>query len=195
MPWRFQRRITIFPGVRINIGKGGISTSVGPKGADVNIGKHGVTTNAGIPGTGLSYRQRMGSPGTWIGIVTVVAGLGLFAFKNIDKIERWFGASTPAVTRSTADGPTPAPATHSGATTADAVIASAVPASGMRYVRRANSVLRAKPSASSPAIAHELKGAKVTLLAVAGVWSKVNDGTQEGWMRTSVLGETPPKTD
>jgi hypothetical protein len=68
MPWRFQRGISIFPGVRINIGKGGVSTSLGPKGADVNIGKHGVTTDAGLPGTGLSYRQKIGKPGSWLGI-------------------------------------------------------------------------------------------------------------------------------
>lgn len=195
MPWRFQRRITIFPGVRINIGKGGISTSVGPKGADINIGKHGVTTNAGLPGTGLSYRQRVGKPGTWLGVGLFVVALALGAYRYSDKIWAFFNHAT-APTTTVADGATPVPhSTGRGSSAADAVIAAAQPASGLRYVRRGNSVLRAKPSASSPAIAHEVKGAKVTLLAVAGVWSKVNDGTQEGWMRSSVLGETPPKTD
>jgi hypothetical protein len=193
MPWRFQRRITIFPGVRINIGKGGVSTSVGPKGADVNIGKHGVTTNAGLPGTGLSYRQRIGKPGSWLGIGLFVVALALGAYRYSDKIAAYF--SHPTAT--TAAGRTePVPhRTARGSTAADAVVAAAEPASGVRYVRRANSDLRAKPSTSSPAIAHEAKGAKVTLLAVAGKWSKVNDGTQDGWMRTSVLGEMPPKTD
>jgi hypothetical protein len=193
MPWRFQRRITIFPGVRINIGKGGVSTSVGPKGADVNIGKHGVTTNAGLPGTGLSYRQKIGKPGSWLGIGLFVVALALGAYRYSDKIAAYFSHPTATTAAGHAE---PAPRrTARGTTAADAVIAAAEPASGVRYVRRGNSDLRAKPSTSSLAIAHEAKGAKVTLLAVAGVWSKVNDGTQEGWMRTSVLGDTPPKTD
>ena len=50
MGFRFQKRLSILPGVRINLSKGGVSTSLGPRGADVNIGRNGVTTNAGIPG-------------------------------------------------------------------------------------------------------------------------------------------------
>src|SRR3569832_17102 len=193
MPWRFQRRITIFPGVRINIGKGGVSTSVGPKGADVNIGKHGVSFFVGLPGTGLSYRQRIGKPGSWLGIGLFMVALALGVYRYSDKIAAYFDHPTATTAAGRAE-----PAPHHparGSTAADAVIAAAEPASGVRYVRRANSDLRARPSTSSPAIAHEAKGAKVTLLAVAGKWSKVDDGTQEGWMRTSVLGETPPKTD
>jgi hypothetical protein len=36
--------------MRINRSKSGVSTSLGPRGADVNIGRSGVTANAGIPG-------------------------------------------------------------------------------------------------------------------------------------------------
>ena len=63
MGFRFQKRISILPGVRINLSKSGVSTSLGPRGADVDIGKDGVTANAGIPGTGLSYRQKIGRGG------------------------------------------------------------------------------------------------------------------------------------
>ena len=193
MGFRFQRRIPILPGVHSNVGKTGISTSVGPKGADINIGKHGVTTNAGLPGTGLSYRQKIGRPGSWLGIGLFVVALALGAYRYSDKIAAYFNHPT-ATTAAGRSEPLPHRAAR-GTTAADAVVAAAEPASGARYVRRANSDLRAKPSTSSPAIAHEAKGAKVTLLAVAGKWSKVNDGTQEGWMRSSVLGESPPKTD
>ncbi|MBL6939773.1 MAG: DUF4236 domain-containing protein [Alphaproteobacteria bacterium] len=193
MGFRFQRKIPIFPGVHISIGKSGVSTSVGTRGADVNIGRHGVTTNAGLPGTGLSYRQRLGRPGSWFGIGLLVAALAFSVYRYGDKFMGYFThpGRTTVVThheRST---------THAarGSASADALIAAAEPASGVRYVRRANSDLRARPSTSSSAIAHEAKGAKVTLLAVAGKWCKVNDGAQEGWMRSSVLGETPPKTD
>ncbi len=82
-----------------------------------------------------------------------------------------------------------------GSGAADSVVAAAVPASGVRYVRRNNSDLRAKPSTSSPAIAKEAKGTQVTLVSVSGKWSQVRIGGQSGWMRTSVLGETAPNSD
>ncbi|HSS14776.1 MAG TPA: DUF4236 domain-containing protein [Rhizomicrobium sp.] len=73
MGFRFQKRISILPGVRINLSKSGVSTSLGPRGADVNIGKDGVTANAGIPGTGLSYRQKVssGGKGGWLAVLLV----------------------------------------------------------------------------------------------------------------------------
>ncbi len=85
---RFQKRISILPGVRINLSKSGASASLGPRGADVNIGPHGVTTNAGIPGTGLSYRQKVGAGGkTWLAVLALMAGLGVWAFQHWTKIE------------------------------------------------------------------------------------------------------------
>lgn len=56
MPLRARKSIKIMPGVRLNISKSGVSTSIGVKGATVNL-KPGRKTRAtvGIPGTGLSY--------------------------------------------------------------------------------------------------------------------------------------------
>lgn len=59
MALRFQRRIKIAPGLRLNISKGGVSVSAGPRGASVTAGKSGLFANAGLPGTGLSSRQRL----------------------------------------------------------------------------------------------------------------------------------------
>src|ERR1700749_3782088 len=88
MGFRFQKRISILPGVRINLSKSGASASVGPRGADVNIGPHGVTTNAGIPGTGVSYRQKAGGGKTWLAVLTVIGGLGVWAFQHWTKVEK-----------------------------------------------------------------------------------------------------------
>ena len=55
MGWRFQRRIKILPGVTLNVGKNGVSTSIGTRGAHVTVGENGVRTTVGIPGTGISY--------------------------------------------------------------------------------------------------------------------------------------------
>lgn len=62
MGFRFSKRITIMPGVRINISKSGVSTSVGPRGLSMTMGRNGTYLNAGLPGTGLSYRERIDKP-------------------------------------------------------------------------------------------------------------------------------------
>lgn len=66
MGFRFQKRIKILPGVTVNLGKRGISTSIGVRGARINLGKRGVRTTLGIPGTGISYSkyERYGKSGT-----------------------------------------------------------------------------------------------------------------------------------
>lgn len=43
----------------MNFSRGGLSWSLGPRGASVGIGKRGTYLNAGLPGTGLSFRQRI----------------------------------------------------------------------------------------------------------------------------------------
>ena len=62
MGWRFREYITIFPGVRLNISKSGVSLTFGTKGATVNLGKGGAYLNTSIPGTGLYNRQKIYSP-------------------------------------------------------------------------------------------------------------------------------------
>ncbi len=59
MGFRFRKRVRVMPGIYLNLGKNGISTTIGPRGANINIGKGGVYLNTGIPGTGLSYREKL----------------------------------------------------------------------------------------------------------------------------------------
>lgn len=61
MGLRFRKSIKLFPGVRINLSKSGISTSIGKPGATVNLSERGVRGTVGIPGTGLSYSERLTS--------------------------------------------------------------------------------------------------------------------------------------
>ncbi|MBV9993142.1 MAG: DUF4236 domain-containing protein [Alphaproteobacteria bacterium] len=170
MGLRFQRVLRIFPWLRINVSKGGVSGSVGPRGADVNIGRHGVTTNAGIPGTGISYRSKVGGRGTLLGVLALAAGLGYAAYKSTDRPQK------PA--QST---------TQPAAQTFDAR-----PATAIRYVRRGGSDLRAAPTTSGQVLKKESKGAQVELLATSGSWAQVRDGNITGWMRASVLRDDPP---
>jgi hypothetical protein len=57
MGFRFRRRFTIGPGLRINASKSGISTSVGTRGAWFTVGHGKTRETVGLPGSGLSYTQ------------------------------------------------------------------------------------------------------------------------------------------
>lgn len=65
MGFRTRKSIKLFPGVRINLSKSGISTSIGVKGATLNLkpGRKAKVT-LGLPGTGISYSTQLGdAPG------------------------------------------------------------------------------------------------------------------------------------
>jgi hypothetical protein len=51
---RFRKTLNIFPWVRLNISRHGISTSVGPRGMHLTFNKSGVRQTVGLPGSGLS---------------------------------------------------------------------------------------------------------------------------------------------
>ena len=60
MAWQYRRRKKIAPGVYLNIGKNGVSTSLkGGRGMSVTMGKNGMYLNTSIPGTGLYNRQKL----------------------------------------------------------------------------------------------------------------------------------------
>ncbi|HVW72622.1 MAG TPA: DUF4236 domain-containing protein [Rhizomicrobium sp.] len=195
MGFRFQKRISILPGVRINLSKSGASASLGPRGADVNIGRDGVTANAGIPGTGLSYREKVGKGGRtgWFGILAVVAGLGYWGFQHIDRIEKAV-ASRPVDTKSSTHLPTVSSTGSSTDVPSTSAASANVSGNMLRYVHRGNSILRSEPKTSGDILKREVKGATVTLVSEeADGWSRVTDGTISGYMRSSVLGTEPPR--
>ena len=65
VPLRFYRHFKIAPGLRINLSRSGVSTSVGRRGACFTIGPRGTRETIGIPGTRLSYSEhrRIDAPG------------------------------------------------------------------------------------------------------------------------------------
>ena len=58
MGLRFRRRISIGPGLRLNVSKSGISTSVGTRGAWLTIGPRGTRETVGLPGSGLPFTEQ-----------------------------------------------------------------------------------------------------------------------------------------
>jgi hypothetical protein len=63
MGFRFSRRVSILPGLKLNVSGNGLSLSAGVRGAHINFGPRGTYASMGLPGTGLSYRQRIGGAG------------------------------------------------------------------------------------------------------------------------------------
>ncbi|MCY3660571.1 MAG: DUF4236 domain-containing protein [Caldilineaceae bacterium] len=57
MAFRFFRRVRVAPGVHLNLSKGGVSMSAGPRGLKATVGTSGRRFTAGIPGTGLHYTK------------------------------------------------------------------------------------------------------------------------------------------
>jgi hypothetical protein len=61
MGWRFRRSIRILPGIRLNLSRSGVSTSVGVRGAHVTVGHGKVRETVGLPGIGISYTTTQGT--------------------------------------------------------------------------------------------------------------------------------------
>ena len=87
MGLRFRRTIKLFPGVRLNLSKSGVSTSIGVRGAHVTIGHGKTRSTVGVPGTGLSYTSTATAKPAgqvpawfaWVAIVGVIVLVGVLA--------------------------------------------------------------------------------------------------------------------
>lgn len=55
----FRRRIRLLPFLWLNLGKTGISLTVGIKPIFFTFSKRGITFSASLTGTGLSYRKQL----------------------------------------------------------------------------------------------------------------------------------------
>lgn len=60
MAFRIRKSFKIAPGIRLNVSKSGLSTSIGGKGATVNLSKRGAKVTNSIPGTGISTSKLYG---------------------------------------------------------------------------------------------------------------------------------------
>lgn len=62
MGFHFRRSVRLFPGVRLNASKSGLSASFGIRSAWRTVGKRGTRATIGLPGTGIAYSQRVDAP-------------------------------------------------------------------------------------------------------------------------------------
>lgn len=59
MGLRYTRRLSIIPGLRINLSKSGASLSIGHRGAWYTIGHHRRRVTVGVPGTGIYWTEQV----------------------------------------------------------------------------------------------------------------------------------------
>ena len=90
MGFRFRRRIKLLPGIRLNISKSGLSTSVGEPGATINLRGDNVRTTVGVPGSGLSYtsstRSRIGGGAVVLIVLFILAMVFLWHCRCVKAI-------------------------------------------------------------------------------------------------------------
>jgi hypothetical protein len=167
------------------------------------------------PVAGLSSRQKFLYHGSGIAVGILISALGFAAWRYVapDTAEIARPPIAPQLPLSSAPPETSAPANasnaanpvttqveapphprahHAKANAGADVIAAAKPATGIMYVHRNNSDLRPAPSTSSEPIKKLAKGEKVQLLMLSDKWAQVDDAGTKGWMRASVLKDTPP---
>lgn len=61
MPFRFRKSFKIGKGLKLNLSRSGLSTTIGGKGLSLNLGKRGAKLTTGIPGTGISKTTNLTS--------------------------------------------------------------------------------------------------------------------------------------
>jgi hypothetical protein len=75
--FRFRKQIGVAPGVKVNLSKSRVSTSLGGRGATINVGADGRRMiTLGIPGTGMSYRTPLSGTVIFL-LIAVVAVIGI----------------------------------------------------------------------------------------------------------------------
>ncbi len=60
MGFKFRKSIKVAPGVKVNLSNKGVGVSAGVKGVRVSTGPSGSRITTSLPGTGISYEQRIG---------------------------------------------------------------------------------------------------------------------------------------
>ena len=82
MAFRFYKRVSIIPGLRVNLSKSGPSLSIGHRGAWYTIGHHHRRVTLGLPGTGLYWIESVSTAaplhtGHRWAFVALIVGVGL----------------------------------------------------------------------------------------------------------------------
>lgn len=177
MGFRFRRTIKIAPGVRLNLSKGGVSTSIGRRGATVNLSKRGSKATVGLPGTGLSYStptvppggsSRPSGPNPNNTAVGGCAALGLLGLLIV-------GITTCSIKSGPSASSTASPQVSTPA-----------------YVSARSLNCRASGDASAPIVQGLYHGEAVTVVDTNAGWSKIDLPSVSCWVSAAFLTDTRP---
>jgi hypothetical protein len=181
MGFRFRRSVRIMPGVRLNLSKSGISTSLGGRGATLNIGRRGTRATVGIPGTGLSYSTRLSGAArhrpaevmTDADAPAAAQGSPLLGWLTLGGVLLALGMCVSGRSSAPAAPETPAqPA--------------AGPATQVRSVAAENVNCRAEPETGA-VIARLHKGETVAVIEAAPRWTKLVHPGGDCWVSNALL--------
>lgn len=186
MGFRFRKSIRIIPGVRVNLSRSGVGTSLGSRGATVAVSKRGMRGTFGIPGSGLSWSQSLfgrrgpGRPAApapasgnrnvgCLALIGLAAALSFCMAKN---------------------GRNPLPGAELNVASNQAARES--PNTRTAYVEPAQANCRSGPSASAPVVAKLGGGEAVGIVETSGGWSRVERPGSGCWVSEPLLTDLPP---
>ena len=186
MGWRFRRTIRILPGVRLNLSKSGVSTSLGGPGATVNLGKRGARATFGLPGTGISYSTKLGAGVTETGSSSGGVAAG----------RRWGCILVAALALAGGLALLGAPPTTGPSAAAGDTIAppDAQPGAAPRFVVARLLNCRSAPSTAAPVVRQFGAGDKVVVGEETAGWARVIGGPS-CWVTRRFLSARPPATE
>lgn len=173
MGLRFRKSIKILPGLKLNISKSGLSTSIGGPGATINLSGKGQRHTVGIPGSGLSFSSYSSSnqpsdnvPRSNVGGLDAKGGCGYVIIGLLLLIV--IGQCTGSTTKSDAPAPTGAALSFEPGETVEVVST------------RLNT--RSEPSTSGAVTGSIPAGSSVKVVGRSGDWLKIAQAGAFVWI-------------
>lgn len=192
MGFRFRKSIKILPGIRLNISKSGVSTSLGGPGATINIGPKGTRKTVGLPGSGMSYStfsshgsgassSADGSPAN-----ARSQGCGCLAIGGILILAVAMCSHKPEPIASSVD----ATQSESVIPTKNSLSAGPFKSGDTVYVISPNLNARTQPNTSARIVRHLRNGEALRVVESKGEWLKVAQGAALVWIASSHVSST-----
>jgi len=174
MGFRFRKSVRLFPGVRLNFSKSGISTSLGRPGASINLGGRGTRYTAGIPGSGMSYSMLSSSASAGDRTADGQSTAGCFG---------WIAVALVAIFGLAICSKSPAPDLKSSD-------AQSSLQTEQLFVSASQLNCRANPSANAPVVTRFPRGTGVDVVVGGSKWSHVQRSEGACWVSREFLVRT-----
>lgn len=198
MGFRFRKSIKILPGIRLNLSKSGISTSIGGPGASINFGGQGTRQTVGLPGTGLSFSSLSsagaGADDPSSNRAANISGKGCGCLAIGALLLFAIGMCVPKPNPNSNDPAAAGTSSSSDAGQAEAKgLTEASYAAGDEVLVNAQSLnARASPTGAGRVVGHLKKGERLKVLERKGDWIKVAQGAALVWILSSHVSRSRP---